>query len=63
MKSAVLSIVLALAFALACAREKKITPAGPAVPDQLRSRGYITTPQDTVMPRDSSWFKGDSLRK
>ena len=63
MKFTALCTMVAFVCLFACAQEKKVTPAGPAVPDQLRSRGYITTPQDTVMPRDSSCFKGDSPRK
>jgi hypothetical protein len=62
MRNAVFIIVFAWCCALACSREKKVTPAGPAVPDQLRSRGYITTPHDTMHVRDSTQFKLDTLQ-
>jgi hypothetical protein len=63
MRSALAYVVIALMCLLACAQETKGTPAGPAVPDQLRSRGYITTPKDTMIVRDSTRFMQDSLRR
>lgn len=49
MRIAFFNIILGSVCLLACAQGTKVTPAGPAVPDQLRSRGYITTPGDTVV--------------
>jgi uncharacterized lipoprotein NlpE involved in copper resistance len=52
---------LALALSSACSNEIVVAPGGPAVHDQLNSRGYITPPEDTIPRADTSGLKLDSL--
>jgi hypothetical protein len=62
MKTAkLLATTLLLALFVGCANMGPPTLAGPSVPDQLKSRGYIVTPADTAPP-DTGGMVVDTLR-
>ncbi|MGV9013035.1 MAG: hypothetical protein ACOH13_10620 [Flavobacteriales bacterium] len=56
-----LFFLLVLAATLGCANVDDVTLGGPAVHDQLNSRGYIATSLDTVMPVDTTGHALDSM--
>jgi hypothetical protein len=56
-----LIIVLMTMVLSACSNDIVVTPGGPAVHDQLNSRGYITPPEDTIPRGDTTGLKLDSL--
>lgn len=62
MKTAkLLSATLLLIAFMGCSNMGPTTLAGPSVPDQMKSRGYIETPADTALP-DTSGTAVDTLR-
>ena len=56
-----LFFLLVLAATVGCANVDDVTLGGPAVHDQLNSRGYIATPTDTLAPVDTTGNVLDSM--
>ena len=52
---------LLISLVLGCKQEMKVTLAGPSIPDQLNSRGYVAPPEG-VEPPDTSGTVPDTLR-
>jgi hypothetical protein len=61
MKAKLLILPVMLSLSIHCSNKLKVAPAGPSIPDQLNSRGYIITPADTIPRVDTSGLKLDSL--
>lgn len=56
-----LTLLAAAALVASCSNSVEVTGGDPAVHDQLNSRGYIVTPDDTIPRPKDDGLELDSL--